>query len=211
MARSSGFDLIILEIRLPDRNGLELCRILQTDGYYPPVVVLTQNSARADAILALNLGADAFMSKETDSLYLVAQIEALLRRRHMARASAPQMPRIITAGPLTLDVENRRFRLYSRAGVLSQTEARLLAALASAPDRIFSRDELIERVWGPEYQGSPNMLNTLVKRLRRRLTPDEKDPQYIVNIPARGYVLSLDCSAAQRAASGDAAHAAVMK
>ena len=197
MARSAGFDLIILEIRLTDRNGLELCRALQADGTYPPVVVLTQNSSKADAILALNLGADAFVSKDSDTLYLVAHIEALLRRRRMVRAAAAQLPQIITAGPLTLNVDGRKFRLHSRAGVLTVTETKLLAALASAPERVFSREELLEHVWGPHFQGSPNGLTTLVKRLRRKVEPDTKEPQFVISIPGRGYALSLENGASQ--------------
>jgi DNA-binding response OmpR family regulator len=179
-------DLVILDLMLPDIDGYDLCRrIGQHSGV--PVIMLTAKTEPAQKVRGLQVGADDYVTKPFSAEELLARVEAVLRR---TRASRQATPPAFVSGELHVDFEQHRVALRGREVELSPGEYRLLAHLAANAGRVLVQDELLRRVWGPEYAGEPELLHTAVRRVRAKIEDDPAVPRFILTKRGVGYWLA---------------------
>jgi len=187
LARGADPHLILLDLRLPDISGFDVCRQLRAEGKRMPILMLTARDEEVDKVLGLELGADDYVVKPYSLRELVSRIRALLRRAYGDLAAAVEGGRIIF-GEVELDLERLLVYRLGRLVYLTPTEFRLLRYLITHPDRPFSREDLIEAVWG--YDSSVGSLRTVdvhVRHLRAKLEVDPALPQWLVTVRGVGY------------------------
>ena len=183
MARKSEYDLIILDLNLPAKNGLEVCQDLRREGKNVAVLMLTARDAVADKITGLKLGADDYMTKPFESAELMARIEALLRR---TKAADPG-PAEHVFGDVCVRLRAGQVLRGGRPVRLSAQEFKLLCHFVRHPDVVFSRDELLDAVWGSQATPETRTVDVHVSWLRQKLEPDPHSPIYIVTVYGLGY------------------------
>lgn len=157
-----GVDVLVLDIGLPGPDGLEVTRRLRAHSPVP-ILVLTARGEEADRVIGLEMGADDYLTKPFSPRELVARVKALLRRSRMPAAG-------LSSGPLVIDAEARQVRLEGQVVELTPREYELLRTLASYPGKSFTREELLDKVWGPEYVGDTRRVDVHVSKLREKLT-----------------------------------------
>jgi DNA-binding response OmpR family regulator len=185
-ARAEGFDLMILDLMLPGLDGVTVCRAIRRDSRNSevPILMLTARRDESDKVLGLDSGADDYLTKPFGVRELVARVRALLRRRRSASGEhAPP----VQAGPLLIEPARRAVRLGDRDIDLTAHEFELLYVLASNRGIVFSREALVQRVWGEDMHITVRSVDTLVKRLRRKLEADQADPKFILTVWGTGY------------------------
>ena len=187
MARDQPPHLILLDIRLPDINGFEVCRQLRGLGLRQPILMVTARDEEVDRVLGLEIGADDYIVKPFSLRELIARVRAALRRAYGDLADAPETGRI-SFGDVELNLE----RLYAtRAGLpvpLTPTEFRLLRLLVTAPSRVFSRQQLLETIWGYDSMvGSDRTVDVHMRHLREKLENDPANPRWLVTVRGFGY------------------------
>jgi DNA-binding response OmpR family regulator len=179
--------LILLDIRLPDISGFDVCRQLRAEGIRTPILMLTARDEEVDKVLGLGLGADDYVVKPYSLRELISRIRALLRRAYGELAVPARAERLVF-GDVEIDLE--RLLVY-RSGCLvdlTPTEFRLLRYLVSNPDRPFSRGALIEAVWGYDSSiGSERTVDVHIRHLREKLEPDPANPRWLVTVRGIGY------------------------
>ncbi|HLG01193.1 MAG TPA: response regulator transcription factor [Acidimicrobiia bacterium] len=177
---AGGIDVVVLDLGLPDGDGLDLVGMLR-ERAEPAVLVVSGRDSLGDRVLGLDMGADDYLTKPVAVAELQARVRALLRR-----VEAP--PARHCYGPLEIDLEAREVYVEGRPVELTRKEFGLLAALASAPRKVFGRDELLREVWGSssEYQAEATVTEH-VRRLRLKLGDDAEHPRWIVNVRGVGY------------------------
>ncbi|CAB1128751.1 DNA-binding response regulator in two-component regulatory system with KdpD [Candidatus Hydrogenisulfobacillus filiaventi] len=179
-------DLILLDLLLPDRDGFSLLERVRAFTR-APVIMVTALDRKDDIIRGLNEGADDYVTKPFSPEEVVARIRAVLRR---GRDPGPAPARILECGPLRLDGDRRRLEVAGREGVsLTPTEWRMLAELMRHCGRVLTHEQLLQRVWGPEYRDDLEYLRVYVRRLRGVVEPDPRHPQYLITVAGVGYVL----------------------
>ncbi len=179
-------DLIILDIRLPGIDGYEVCtRIREFSSV--PIIMLTAKGEEREKVQGLRLGADDYVTKPFGAEELMARVETVLRRGRMAEVTAPS---VLTIGELAIDFVQRKVEMKGQELSLSPTEYRLLKCLAVNADRIIIREELQEKVWGPEYREHYEGLRVYIRRLRQKIEKDPNHPAYILTKPGVGYMLA---------------------
>lgn len=178
--------LIVLDLRLPGMDGLEVCRHLRRFHPEIAVVMLTARGQALDRVRGLELGADDYVTKPFDPRELVARVRAVLRRTCPAGSVQDGEKRF---GNLCLDLRRRRVRKDGRTVELTPREFELLAFLAGRPGRVFSRDELLDAVWGPDYEGDPKTVDVHIHRLREKLEDDPARPVHLQTAWGVGYYL----------------------
>jgi two-component system, OmpR family, response regulator len=162
-ARSEDIDVIVLDIMLPGMNGYRICRALRDEGVGTPILMLTAKQGEYDEAEALDTGADDFLSKPFSYVVLIARIRALLRRSADGRAQ----PLVI--GDLVLDPLSRTCRRGEVQISLTTREYELLEALMRKPGQVVGKQDLLERVWGPNFEGDPNVVEVYIGYLRRKI------------------------------------------
>jgi DNA-binding response OmpR family regulator len=189
-ALSEPVDLVVLDLGLPELDGLELCRRLECRSPRPLILMVTARSTELDRVLGLELGADDYLTKPFSVLELVARVRALLRRPRLAAdASGTDAARVIAAGTLVLDRWERCARLHGRHIELTTREFDLLLWFVQHPLRVFSRAELLDAVWGLGYGGFEHTVNSHLNRLRAKLERDPSRPSVLVTVRGGGYKL----------------------
>lgn len=177
-------DLVILDLVLPGTTGLELLqRIREFSGV--PVIFLTASSETDNATLALRMGADDYMTKPFSPTELLARIEATLRRRVLPDQIEVRPP--FTLGDLTINFGERRVTVKGQPVSLSATEYKLLYELVTHAGLVLTHDQILQRVWGPEYTGATELIRSFIRNLRHKLGDDARNPQYIYTEPQVGY------------------------
>ncbi|HOG45247.1 MAG TPA: response regulator transcription factor [Anaerolineae bacterium] len=190
MAREQMPDLIILDIRLPDGNGFDLCRELRRS-LRQPILMLTACDDEVDRVLGLELGADDYVTKPYSLRELIARLRALLRRAY-GELSRPNPSERIVFGHIALDLEARRAYRDGKDVGLTATEFKLLAHLAAHPGRIFSRQDLLQAVWGyPDYYGDERTVDVHIRHLREKVEDDPTNPMHLCTVRGLGYSLEL--------------------
>ncbi len=190
-ALGGHFDLIILDLMLPRLNGQEVCRMLRGDGVTTPILMLTAKAEEVDKILGLEIGADDYLTKPFSIRELIARVKAILRRnQYQASAARPQA--LIVRGPLEIDREKRKVTLEGNRLELTPKEQELLELLASYPGSSFSREELLNKIWGFEFAGDSHTVNSHINRLRRKIEPDPDQPTFILTTWGVGYRFTED-------------------
>jgi len=188
LARSQTFDLIILDVMLPGLDGVTVCRAVRRETHLRdvPILMLTARREEADKVNGLESGADDYLTKPFGIREFVARVRALLRRRRAgANASAHHAP--VTIAGLNIDPARRQVRLNDREVELTAHEFDLLYVLASNRGIVFSRDALVQRVWGGDTHITERSVDTLVKRLRKKIEDDPAEPRFISTVWGTGY------------------------
>jgi DNA-binding response OmpR family regulator len=161
-------ELVVLDWMLPGLDGMAVCRELRRRSL-APIVMLTARTEEADRVAGLEAGADDYVVKPFSMPELMARVRAMLRRVALDRASAEPQDGLLVAGPLVLDIGARTATLGGEPLQLSRRELELLEMLVGNPGRTFTRDYLLDRIWGPDYEGLDRAVDTQMVRLRRRL------------------------------------------
>lgn len=177
--------LVVLDLCLPDGNGLDFCRELRTTDVHLPVLMLTARGAEVDRVHGLEAGADDYLSKPFGVLELQARVRALLRRATLAKS--PSETEIIETGPLRLDLAKRMVAIRGNEVELTATEFDLLVFLARRPSVVFSRQQLLSEVWGYNHEGYEHTVNSHISRLRAKVELDPLSPSIICTVWGIGY------------------------
>ena len=179
-------DLVVLDLGLPLLDGVEVCRSLRefSDCY---VIMLTARAEEEDTLVGLSAGADDYVTKPVRPRELVARAQAMLRRPRSQRRRIPEPPSLLHIGALTLDLPAREVRVDGRPVEVTPTEFALLTTMAREPERAFTRRELIDAVWGPNWVGDEHLVDVHVRNLRRRLGDDAQAPRFVRTVRGVGY------------------------
>ncbi|MBO9347896.1 MAG: response regulator transcription factor [Chloroflexus sp.] len=186
LARQERPALIVLDLMLPGMDGLDITRILRQDTLtaHVPIIMLTARVEETDRLIGLELGADDYITKPFSPRELVARVRAVLRRSE----GALQPTRIINTGELIIDLERRTVRRGQETIDLTATEFDLLAILASAPGRPFTRAQLLDQLYNTSYTGFDRTIDAHIKNLRRKIEPDpDGPPRFILTVYGVGY------------------------
>jgi two-component system, OmpR family, phosphate regulon response regulator PhoB len=178
------FDLIVLDLMLPQVNGLDLCRFLRYQGNHVPILMVSAKTTETDRVLGLEVGADDYISKPFSMRELVARCRALLRR-HRFNVS-PDTP-VLQFQDVTLYPEECRVLVRGAGVVLSPKEFRLLELFMQHPRRVWAREQLLDRVWGSDFIGDRKTVDVHIRWLREKLETDPSQPQYIITVRGFGY------------------------
>ncbi len=179
-------DLVILDLMLPGLSGLEVCRQLRRSDEFAglPVLMLTARGEEADRVAGLEIGADDYVTKPFSVREIVAHVRALLRRREAPESAASAT---IEHRGFRIDPQQHSLTLEGKRVELSALEFRLLYFLASHPGRVFTRDQLLDRVWGDDRSVTPRSVDVYVRRLREKIEPHPARPRYLETLRGVGY------------------------
>ena len=190
-ARTGRYDLIVLDVMLPARDGLDVVRQLRMERNPVPVLMLTARSAELDRVLGLELGADDYLTKPFSIAELQARIKAMLRRAELLQRPGRQADeRIAVGSSLVIDTASREVRIDGTTVPLTSKEFDLLLHFARNPGRVFSRMQLLDAVWGTTFEGYEHNVNTHINRLRAKIERDPADPRYVLTVRGAGYRFS---------------------
>ncbi len=184
---ADNWDLVILDLGLPGIDGIEVAATIKRLRPSLPIMVVTARSSEADLVGGLDAGADDYVIKPFSMLELVARVRAVFRRLDNQQAQLNHQ--VLVAGDLTLDVETHAVVINGRSISLTAREFGLLGEFVAHPGKVFRRGELLERVWGTQYEGYRHTVNTHINRLRSKIELDPHDPQYIQTVWGVGYKL----------------------
>jgi len=190
LAMSGQFDLIILDIMLPELDGLEICRTLRANNQVTPILMLTARDSEADRVVGLEMGADDYITKPFSVRELQARVKAMLRRVDMLTGTKAETPDLLTFEGLSIDAAKRLVVLQGRDVELTSTEFDLLVYLARQPGLVFSRTQLLDQVWGYQHGGYEHTVNSHINRLRNKLEQDPSNPKYVLTVWGVGYKFS---------------------
>ena len=194
-ARETEYSAIVLDILLPGMNGYKVCRTLRDEGIWTPILMLTAKDGELDEAEALDTGADDFLSKPFSFVVLVARLRALLRRGTVAR------PSVLTVGTLTLDPASRQCSRGDTVIALTAREYTLLELLMRRSDAIVSKTALIDDVWGPDFEGDPNIVEVYIGYVRKKIDAPF-GLQTILTVRGAGYRLVADADDSAGGADG---------
>lgn len=186
LARTERPDLVVVDVMLPRLGGLELVREIRREDPDLPVLILSAKGQESDKVAGLQLGADDYMVKPFGLKELLARIDALLRRRRARGETGPSRS-VRKAGVVELDLESRRARVKGETLDLTSREFDLLAWFVTHPERVFSREQLMEAVWGSRYFGTARTVDNFVARLRAHIGDDAEDPRHLETVRGVGY------------------------
>jgi DNA-binding response OmpR family regulator len=182
------YDVIILDVMLPDVSGFTLCQKLRDAGNRTPVLMLTARAAVHDRVEGLNVGADDYVSKPFELAELIARVRSLLRRRSWEQNHGPEPAlAVMRLGAATIDFEAHRVEVAGQERQLTKLELDLLRYLAENPGRVLDREELLEKVWKLQNYPNGRMVDNFIMRLRRHFEPDPKNPRHFVSVRGAGY------------------------
>ncbi|HYI15484.1 MAG TPA: response regulator transcription factor [Thermomicrobiales bacterium] len=187
LAREHQPDLILLDIMLPKQSGLEITRTLRMERAVP-IILLTARGDEADRIVGLELGADDYVVKPFSPREVVARVKAVLRRSIRDDVNTGERP--LTLGTMTVVPSERVVMIDGTSVDLTAKEFDLLYFLASHPRQVFTRDQLLDRVWGTEYIADESTVTVHVRRLREKIERDPSNPEYVVTVWGVGYKFS---------------------
>ncbi len=185
-AQGSNFDLILLDIMLPQMDGFQVCRKIRETSNVP-IIMLTAKEEEVDKVLGLELGADDYITKPFGMRELIARIKANIRRTEFASDVSETNSKISNYGNITIDMTKYEVRKNDKPLELTLREFELLKYLAEQENQVFSREQLLEEVWGYEYYGDIRTVDVTIRRLREKVEDDPSDPKYIMTKRGIGY------------------------
>ncbi|MEO8627202.1 MAG: response regulator transcription factor [Betaproteobacteria bacterium] len=188
-AQANAYDLIILDLKLPGIDGLEVCRRLRGAGRYTPILMLTSKSSELDRVLGLEMGADDYLTKPFSVMELTARVKALFRRVEMLskKAEGAAQARVIQVRDLTIDIDRHAVSVRGQPVELTAREFDLLVHFSRYPGRVYSREQLLDQVWGYQHSGYDHTVNSHINRLRSKIERDPQNPEYIYTVWGVGY------------------------
>jgi DNA-binding response OmpR family regulator len=183
--RDGRFDLVVLDVMLPELDGFEVCRQVRARSAVP-IIMLTAKAEEIDKVLGLELGADDYITKPFSVHEFRSRVKAVLRRAALVRADET-LEEPLERGELRIDFEKRQVEVRGEPARLTYVEFEILAALARTPGRVFSRTQLLERVWGDASYRDPRTVDVHIRHLREKLESDPKHPDLILTVRGVGY------------------------
>jgi len=183
----NNFSLLILDLMLPGVNGIEICRKIRQSGNNLHILMLTSKSEEDDKIAGLDIGADDYLTKPFSNKELLARVKALLRRSEVKSNTDKKENQIITLGGLSLDMSNRILTKNNKEVNLTAKEFDIIQLFMSNAGRNFTRMDVLERVWGEQFEGLEHTVNSNINRLRNKIEEDPTKPKYIVTVWGVGY------------------------
>jgi two-component system alkaline phosphatase synthesis response regulator PhoP len=180
-AREQKFDLVLLDLMLPGRDGYEVCRELRRAGVLTPIIMLTARTLEAEKVLGLELGADDYVTKPYSPRELRARIKAVLRR------TAGELPEIYRFGDVEVDFVRREVRRGGLIVDMTPLEFKLLAAFVRHRGHVLTRDQLLDKVWGSDVFVTPRVVDNQVNNVRKKIEPDPSEPKYVISMRGVGY------------------------
>ncbi|MFK8014547.1 MAG: response regulator transcription factor [Gammaproteobacteria bacterium] len=187
-ATSEDWDLVVLDLRLPGVDGLDICRRLREAETYTPVLMLTARSTEPDRIVGLEIGADDYLTKPFSVRELVARVRAIFRRSDALQSADDAATReYIKAEELAIDAASRDVQLAGHSVSLTAKEFDLLLHFARHPGVVFTRSQLLDQVWGYGHDGYEHTVNSHINRLRAKIEPDPATPHYVNTVWGVGY------------------------
>ena len=180
-AREQSFDLVILDVMLPHKDGFEVCRELRRAGLRTPVILLTAKTQESDKVLGLELGADDYVTKPFSPRELRARVKAALRR------AAGEMPEIYRFGDAEADFTRCELRRGGRAVEMTPIEFKLLVAFIRHRGQTLNRSKLLDQVWGRETFVTDRVVDTHITNLRKKIEPNPSEPRFLVSVRGMGY------------------------
>ncbi len=188
MALSGHYALILLDLMLPEIDGLEICRRLRAEGMTTPILMLTAKDSEIDRVLGLEMGADDYLTKPFSVRELQARVKAQLRRLEMMKPKdAVEKKEVLVFGDLAICPTKRRVSLKENTIELTGTEFDLLLYLARHPGMVFSRSQLLDNIWGYQHSGYEHTVNSHINRLRTKVEVDPSKPNYVLTVWGVGY------------------------
>lgn len=185
-AEGEAFDMVILDLMLPGINGLDICRKLRSLSNYVPILMLTARSSEIDRVLGLEIGADDYLTKPFSIMELLARVKAIFRRLDV-RNTKPAETRLIQAQELSIDLGRHEVIVAGKRAELTAKEFELLSCFAQNPGRVFTRTQLLDKVWGYGHDGYEHTVNSHINRLRTKIETNPAKPQYILTVWSVGY------------------------
>lgn len=182
--KSNDLSLILLDLMLPDIMGEQICQMIRMSSRVP-IVMLTAKTEEADLIKGLQMGADDYIFKPFSPRTIVAKIEAILRRIESDELTS--IPVSYNQGSLVIDFQNAKVKVCGKEAGLTPTEYKILATMAKAPNRIFTREQLITYALGDEFDGYDRSIDTYIKSVRTKIEEDRKNPVFILTVHGMGY------------------------
>ena len=180
-------DLILLDIMLPEKNGYEICRELREEGDDTPIIMITAKTEETDKVKGLEYGADDYISKPFGIRELMARIKAVLRRYEATADLGGSNDTVISVGDLSINVECHEVKLGEHSIELTLKEFELLRYLVENRGHVFTRDQLLNSVWGIDYAGETRTVDVHIRHLRQKLSDGDREEQYIETIRGKGY------------------------
>lgn len=182
-------DLIILDIMLPEMDGIEVCQKIRANNIKSPIIMLTAKSEEIDKVLGLEVGADDYLTKPFSVREFIARVKAIFRRQKMADTSGVKIeePKTLQFGALSIDIEMRKVVLDGSKIELSPKEFELLVLLSSNPGKSYDRTKLLNLIWGYDFKGYEHTVNSHINRLRAKIEPDMSNPTFILTTWGIGY------------------------
>ena len=180
--KANSIDLILLDLMLPGIPGTEVCRQVR-ENYDTPIIMVTAKDDVVDVVIGLELGADDYVTKPYRFRELLARISAVLRRTQ----ELPELGNVLEVGPVTMDVDRHEVRVHGELKELPLRECELLEYFLRNPERVLTRGQVMDRVWGENWFGDPKTLDVHVKRLRSKIEDDPHSPKIIVTVRGLGY------------------------
>ncbi|MBM1107078.1 response regulator transcription factor [Aurantibacter crassamenti] len=190
MALENDYDLIILDLTLPSMDGIEVCKRLRASKN-TPIIMLTAKSEEIDRVLGLEIGADDYITKPFSIRELLARIKAVMRRTEVKKSSIKDSASILVEG-LKINIEKRKVLLNEQRIDLSPKEFELLVLMASNPGRNYTRTELLNIIWGYNFEGYEHTVNSHINRLRAKIESDMANPTFILTTWGVGYKFNED-------------------
>ena len=191
----TAWSLLVLDLRLPGLDGMEICRQVRASSTYTPILMLTARASELDRVLGLETGADDYLTKPFSVIEFAARVKAILRRVEQLARRSPVQLRTLREADLEIDLDRR---LAKRAGALLDLTAKefdLLAHLVQHPARVFTRAQLLDQVWGTTHDAFEHTVNSHINRLRAKIESDPARPHYIVTVWGVGYRFSAAAGA----------------
>lgn len=189
LAEQGGWDLILLDLQLPNLSGLDICKHLRAAGDQTPILMLTAKISELDRVLGLEMGADDYVSKPFSPIELIARIRALLRRASITELNSrnPATKETLSHGNIEVDVQQHRVISDNQEIELTAKEFELLLLLIRSPGQVFRRSELLDQIWGYSHTGYEHTVNSHINRLRKKIEINPAEPDHIITVWGVGY------------------------
>jgi two-component system response regulator RegX3 len=185
LAGDFDYDLLILDIMMPGKSGLDICREVRSRSAVP-IIILTAKDAEVDKVVGLEVGADDYVTKPFSVREILGRVRAQLRRRELDRSPSPEAQRIV-AGPVTIDLARHVVTVRERTVSLTRSEFQLLRLLAAKPGDVFSRSKIMEELWQTEFDGDERACDVHISNLRQKVEIDPQRPELVLTVRGIGY------------------------